>query len=93
MLETLFVGIDVSKDTNYVYALNFNRDNLYKKNIPNTKDGANTIVSSLIETLNKNNLSKIIFILESTGVYSSHIALFNYINLYNYIQPLRSGCV
>lgn len=76
LLETLFVGIDVSKNNNYVYALNFNRDNLFKKNIPNTKDGANTIASSLIEVLNKNNLNKIIFVLESTGVYSSHIATY-----------------
>lgn len=76
LLETLFVGIDVSKHSNYVYALNFNRDNLFKKNIPNTKDGANAICSSLIDVLNKNNLSKIIFILESTGVYSSHIATY-----------------
>jgi len=73
---TLFVGIDVSKDSNHVYALNLNRDRLLSTHVPNTQDGAAIIESKLLELLDKHKLSKIIIILESTGVYSAHLATY-----------------
>jgi transposase len=70
----LFVGIDVSKSSNHVYAMNLNRDKLLSTNIPNTQDGATIIESKLCNLLMKHSLSKIIVVLESTGVYSAHLA-------------------
>ena len=76
MNQTLFVGIDVSKGSNYVYAMNLDRKKLLSSNIPNTQDGANQIEAKLLELLSSNNLKKLIIVLESTGVYSAHIATF-----------------
>jgi len=74
--HTLFVGIDVAKLTNHVYCLNLDRDKLLSINIPNTQDGANQIESHLLQLLEKHNFTKVIVILESTGVYSAHIATY-----------------
>lgn len=76
MNQTLFVGIDVSKDSNHVYAMNLDRKKLLSSNIPNTQDGANQIEVKLLSLINEYKLSKIIIVLESTGVYSAHIATF-----------------
>jgi len=74
--HTLFVGIDVAKLSNHVYALNLNRDKLLSVNIPNTQDGAHQIELKILELLEKHKLSKVTVILESTGVYSAHIATY-----------------
>jgi transposase len=74
--NTLFVGIDVAKLTNHVYCLNLNRDKLLSINIPNTQDGANQIETHLLKLLEKHKLTKVIVILESTGIYSAHIATY-----------------
>ena len=76
MNQTLFVGIDVAKLTNHVYCLNLDRKKLLSINIPNTQDGANQIETHLLKLLEKHNLTKVIVILESTGVYSAHIATY-----------------
>ena len=73
---TLFVGIDVSKNSNHVYAMDFNREKLLSTHIPNTQDGAAIIESKLLNLLEKRTLSKLIVILESTGVYSAHLATY-----------------
>lgn len=84
---TLFVGIDVSKSSNHVYAMNLNRDKLLSTNIPNTQDGATIIESKLCDLLMKHSLSKIIVVLESTGVYSAHLATYlsnsKYLSIYD----------
>lgn len=54
--------------------MNLNRDKLLSTNIPNTQDGATIIESKLCNLLMKHSLSKIIVVLESTGVYSAHLA-------------------
>jgi transposase len=74
--HTLCVGIDVAKLSNHVYALNLNRDKLLSVNIPNTQDGANLIETHILKLLDKHQLSKVIVILESTGVYSGHLATY-----------------
>ena len=87
MNHTLFVGIDVAKLTNHIYCLNLDRDKLLSINIPNTQYGANQIETHLLKLLEKHNLTKIIVILESTGVYSAHIATYlsasKYLNLFD----------
>jgi len=74
--QTLFVGIDVAKQTNHIYCLNLDRDKLLSINIPNTQDGVNHIEAHLLKLLEKHKLTKVIIILESTGVYSAHIATY-----------------
>jgi len=76
LIHTLFVGIDVAKLSNHVYALNLNRDKLLSVNIPNTQDGANLIETHILKLLDQHHLTKVIVILESTGVYSGHIATY-----------------
>lgn len=73
---SLFVGIDVSKESNHVYAMNLARDRLLSTHIPNTQDGAAIIESKLLELLHTYELSKTIIMLESTGVYSAHLATY-----------------
>jgi transposase len=84
---TLFVGIDVAKSSNHVYAMNLNRDKLLSTNIPNTQDGAAIIESKLCDLLMKHSLSKIVVVLESTGVYSAHLATYlsnsKYLSIYD----------
>lgn len=84
---TLFVGIDVSKDSNHVFAMNLARDKLLSTHVPNSQDGAAIIESRLLDLLNKHKFLKIIVILESTGVYSAHLATYlsnsKYLALYD----------
>ena len=74
-LETLFIGIDVSKDSNQVCFLNFNQKKLASFSSKNNLDGAKLIEEKILSTLDNNKeLNKILIILESTGIYSLHIA-------------------
>lgn len=76
VLNSLFVGIDVSKTSNQVYAMNFDQKKLLSFSAPNDSDGASKIEAKLLECLNKNNLKKVVIVLESTGMYSFHIATY-----------------
>lgn len=74
--NTLFVGIDVSKTSNQIYAMSFDQKKLLSFSSPNDTDGASKIESKLLECLVKNDLQHLVIILESTGVYSFHIATY-----------------
>lgn len=76
--QTLFVGIDVSKDSNQVCLINFERKTLLNKPFKNNLEGACSMKTTIIEYLSKNNFSSLIIVLESTGIYSIHIANFLY---------------
>ena len=76
LLLYLFVGIDVSKENNQVYAMNFSQDKLASFSTPNHQSGAHTLEAKLIEILDRHHLSKIIIAMESTGIYSAHIATY-----------------
>ncbi len=77
-LTTLYVGIDVSKNSNQVCALNFESKKLINSSFKNNQEGAEELESKLIELCIKNELKNIIIVLESTGVFSYHIA--NYLS-------------
>ena len=77
-LTTLYVGIDVSKNSNQVCALNFESKKLINSSFKNNQEGAQELESKLIELCIKNDLKDIIIVLESTGVFSYHIA--NYLS-------------
>ena len=77
-LTALYVGIDVSKNSNQVCALNFASKKLINSSFKNNQEGAQEIESNLVELCIKNDLKDIIIVLESTGVFSFHIA--NYLS-------------
>ena len=76
VLNSLYVGIDVSKNSNQVYAMNFDQKKLLSFSVSNDSEGASKIESKLIECLNKNNYKHVVIVLESTGMYSFHIATY-----------------
>lgn len=74
--NTLYVGIDVSKDSNQVCAINFAGTKLGGFKSPNNKDGAETIEQKLLDIVTKTKVTTIIIVLEATGIYSIHIATY-----------------
>ncbi len=75
-LSTLYIGIDVSKESNYVYITNFTQS--FKKSFKtlNNVHGAESIESQLLDILPSTDCTDIICVLESTGIYSAHIATY-----------------
>jgi len=74
--QTMFVGIDVSKDSNQMCLINFERKKLLNKSFKNNQEGALSMKNIIIDNLSKHKLSNLIIVLESTGIYSMHIANF-----------------
>ncbi len=76
-LSTLFVGIDVSARSNVVCALDFSSNKLLTFSVVNNHPGALEMVQKCSDFLANNKQFKtVIFALESTSVYSIHIASF-----------------
>lgn len=73
VLNSLFGGIDVSKNSNQVYAMNFGQKKLLSFSASNDSEGASKIEAKLIECLIKNNYEHALIVLESTGMFSFHI--------------------
>lgn len=80
VLTTLFVGIDVSKQSNYIRILDFGQNQFLDFKALNNEVGATSIKDKIIPILIQNNFDSVIFIIKSTGVYSYHIATFLYSN-------------
>lgn len=76
LTATLFVGIDVSSKTNYVYAMDFFGNKLLSFETSNNLPGAQTILERVTCALKENNLSYLTVAMESTSFYSWHIANF-----------------
>ena len=76
MKSTLYVGIDVSKNSNQVHAMNYDQKTFLLKSFPNTETGANNLEENLLKLLNKHEFENIQIVLETTGVYSAHIATY-----------------
>ena len=76
VLETLFVGIDVSSTTNVLCALDFNGNKLLNLTALNNQPGAESILDSILGCLDSNSLKYVVIALESTSFYSTHIANF-----------------
>lgn len=75
-MNTLFVGIDVSKKSNSVRFLNSSGDSLLLFSVPNNQDGALTILDKLKATLSDNDFTELSIGMESTSIYADHLALF-----------------
>lgn len=76
ILSTLFVGIDVSSKTNVLCALNFQGNKLLNLKALNNNPGAESMSKSILDCLNSNNLKYAVIALESTSIYSIHVANF-----------------
>jgi transposase len=76
ILSTLYVGIDVSSRTNAVCALDFQTKKHLVLTVGNNNTGAETLAVQLAETLAKGGFKKAVIAMESTSIYSIHIASF-----------------
>ncbi len=76
VLNTLFVGIDISLKTNVCIAINFDSEILFKLDVPNNQVGADQLKQTLMETIQGNGFKATIVALESTSFYGIHIANF-----------------
>jgi transposase len=74
--STLFVGIDVAKGANRVHAMNFDRRRLAAFSTPNDQDGASRLETQLLSILRSAGLTRCLVVIESTGIYSAHIATY-----------------
>lgn len=76
-LSTLFVGIDVSSKSNAICALDFSSNKLLEFSVSNNHPGALSMAQKIYDFLTINlKFKTVIFALESTSIYSIHIANF-----------------
>ena len=76
-MSTLFVGIDVSSKSNVVYAMDFDENKYIDASFGNNQPGADELAGKIAACIQKHpHLNTIIVALESTSVYSIHIANF-----------------
>jgi transposase len=71
--STLFVGIDVSSKSNYVYAMDFFAKKLLSFSCSNNLPGASVLITNLCNCLETENLKYVVIAMESTSYYSFHI--------------------
>lgn len=77
ILSTLFVGIDVGSRVNAVHALDFFSDSLLVFSVPNDNRGAAELANRISAVFTKEcRFDRAVIAMESTGVYSTHIASF-----------------
>lgn len=76
-LSTLFVGIDVSSKSNVVYAMDFDENKYIDASFGNNQPGADELARKIVICMQEHlHLNTIVVALESTSVYSIHIANF-----------------
>jgi transposase len=75
-LNCLYVGIDVSKQSNQVYITDFNQSFSKSFNALNNNHGAKFIETNLLTYFKDTLYTHVVVVLESTGIYSAHIATY-----------------
>ena len=87
-MSTLFVGIDVSSKSNAVYAMDFDENRYISSSFGNNQLGADELAGMIAQCMKKHsNLVSIIIALESTSVYSVHIA--NFLSTSEILMPFK----
>lgn len=76
ILSTLFVGVDVSSASNYFCAINFEGKHLLDFSITNDLPSSEVAVERIFNALKENDLQFVTIVLESTNIFSFHIANF-----------------
>jgi len=89
MTNSLFIGVDVDMKGNQFCVMNFDQHVFFNLKFPNTPEGSEQFVLKLKSVYEKFNFDKLFFCLESTGMYSFHIACFlssdEFLNKFNSI--------
>ena len=75
-LNSIYVGIDVSKLSNQVFITDFNQSLSKSFSAPNNNHGAELIETNLLKFLHDKEFTHVVVVLESTGIYSAHIATY-----------------
>ncbi len=84
----MFVGIDVSSKSNAVCAIDFDQNQYISSSFRNNQPGADDLVKMILECMKTHsNLNTIIIVLESTSVYSVHIA--NFLSTSEVLMPYK----
>lgn len=87
-MSTLFVGIDVSSKSNVVCAMDFDENQYINKSFGNNQPGADSLAEMISDCMAKHpDLNTIIVALESTSVYSIHIA--NFLSTCELLMPYK----
>lgn len=87
-MSTLFVGIDVSSKSNVVYAMDFDENKYIASSFSNNQPGADQLAELISGCMKKHpNLNTIVVALESTSVYSIHIA--NFLSTCEVLMPYK----
>ena len=87
-MSTLFVGIDVSSKSNVVYAMDFDENKYISSSFSNNQPGADKLAEMISACMKKHSdLNTIIVALESTSVYSIHIA--NFLSTCEVLMPYK----
>ncbi len=76
VLNTLFVGIDVSSKSNVCIGIDFHSNTLFKLSVDNNVSGATILKSAILNATNDSIFKSIVVALESTSFYGLHIANF-----------------
>ena len=71
--STLFVGIDVSSNSNYAFAMDFFGTKFLSFSFSNNKPGSNVLINNVSNCIKQNNFKYVIFNMESTSFYSFHL--------------------
>lgn len=76
LTSTLFLGIDVSLDTNQACAMNYNQDKFFNQSFKNTLQGSQELTNRILSVVRANNFHHITVCMESTSLYFFHVANF-----------------
>ena len=87
MTNSLFIGVDVSLQSNQICVLNFDQHKFFNCKFPNTPEGCEEAIHKIKIIHDKFYFDKIIVVCESTSLYSFHVACYfsshEYLNHFN----------
>lgn len=87
-MSTLFVGIDVSSKSNVVYAMDFYKNKYIQSSFSNNQPGADELTVLIKDCIVAHpDLNTIVIAMESTSVYSIHIA--NHLSTCEILLPFK----
>jgi len=76
MTNSLFIGVDVALKSNQFCVMNFDQHIFFNSKFSNTPDGSDQFLAKLKSIYEKFHFDKLVFCLESTNIFSFHIACF-----------------
>ena len=87
MTNSLFIGVDVSLQSNQICVLNFDQHRFFNLKFPNTPTGCEEAINRIKMIHDKFYFDKIITVCEATSMYSFHLACYfashEYLNNFN----------